>query len=55
MTDQVKTICTPFFVLTGNRYLAITDCYWMDDMARLLHEEFRPLGKVLVHLNSLTP
>lgn len=28
----------------GNRYLAITDCYWMDDMARLLHEEFRPLG-----------
>ena len=27
----------------------------MDDMARLLHEEFRPLGKVLVHLNSLTP
>ncbi|CAH3043221.1 unnamed protein product [Pocillopora meandrina] len=28
----------------GNIYLAITDCYWMDDMARLLHEEFRPLG-----------
>ena len=29
----------------------------MDDMARLLHEEFRPLGKVLVtsDLNSLTP
>ena len=23
-------------------------------MARLLHEEFRPLGKVLVHLNTLT-
>lgn len=28
----------------GNRYLTIAECYWMDDMAKLLYEEFRPLG-----------
>lgn len=28
----------------GNRYLTIVECYWMDDMAKLLYEEFRPLG-----------
>lgn len=28
----------------GNRYIAITDCIWIQEMAQILDEEFRPLG-----------
>lgn len=32
--------------LLGNRYIAITTSIWMRDMAVILDEEFRPLGKL---------
>ncbi|KAL9965662.1 hypothetical protein ACROYT_G029499 [Oculina patagonica] len=28
----------------GNRYISITGCMWADEMAKILDEEFRPLG-----------
>lgn len=32
--------------LLGNRYVAITTSIWLRDMAVILDEEFRPLGKL---------
>lgn len=28
----------------GKRYLIVTECRWMKDIARLVHKEFKPLG-----------
>lgn len=28
----------------GNRYVTISVCFWWDDMAKMLDDEFRPLG-----------
>ena len=29
----------------GNRYVIVTDCMWVTDIAKVLSEEFKPLGK----------
>lgn len=29
---------------TGNRYVIVTDCMWVTDLAKVLSEEFKPLG-----------
>lgn len=34
-----------FFLVSGNRYITITGCWWFEEVAKVLEEEFRPLGK----------
>lgn len=36
--------------LLGNRYVAITTSMWLRDMAVILDEEFRPLGKLHIEI-----
>lgn len=33
------------FFLLGNRYIVIKESMWTDEMAKILDEEFRSLGK----------
>ena len=30
----------------GNRYIAVTQSMWAPEMAKILEEEFKPLGKI---------
>ena len=36
-----------FFLFSGNRYITITGCWWFEEVAKVLDEEFRPLGKAI--------
>lgn len=40
--------------LLGNRYISITGTMWMHEMATILDQEFRPLGKLHINLKSWT-
>ena len=31
----------------GNRYITVTESMWAHEMAKILEEEFRPLGKII--------
>jgi len=42
---NIKTRTSFFDVVPGNRYITITKCAWFEEAAKMLDEEFRPLGK----------
>ena len=42
---NIKTRTSFFYVVPGNRYITITKCAWFEEAAKMLDEEFRPLGK----------
>ena len=49
----IVAVYTILFVhLPGNRYISIADCMWIDEMAKILDEEFRPLGKFHSHVHK---
>ena len=31
----------------GNRYITVTESMWAPEMAKILEEEFKPLGKIM--------
>lgn len=45
--NGVRVYETSFILLTGNRYLAVTACMWIQEMAQILDDEFRPLGELI--------
>lgn len=32
----------------GKRYIAVTESMWAPEMAKILQEEFKPLGKIIL-------
>ena len=42
---SINTRTSFFDVVLGNRYITITKCAWFEEAAKMLDEEFRPLGK----------
>ena len=44
---KANNIFVVFFLFSGNRYITITGCWWFEEVAKVLDEEFRPLGKAI--------
>ena len=43
------TICLSHLsCFPGNRYITVTESMWAPDMAKILEEEFKPLGKIIL-------
>ena len=34
--------------ILGNRYITVTESMWAPEMAKILEEEFKPLGKMIL-------
>ena len=51
--EQILTFLSICFA-QGNRYITISGSLWLQDIAKILDEEFRPLGKSLTNENLKT-
>ena len=48
----IKVYEGSFILLTGNRYISVTACMWIQELAQILDDEFRPLGE-LIHVQDV--